>query len=206
MRPMPLRVHLFSFNSVLIICVCVSCFALTADQTKRTTSKCLPISRDSDLYSPEKMGNTFAKPEDVPIKWYTDYVAAMPSQQGRNVAITGCTSGTGLEAAKAIVTRGGHALALNRPSERAKAAVATIKEAVKDGGKVTHVDCDLQDFASVRTAAAQIQKLVGTDGLHCLLNNAGVYPGLCPLFVSALKSHTACLFAVGNLRALSSFE
>lgn len=116
----------------------------------------------------------------IPIKWYNSYVESMPSQQGKNVAITGCTSGTGLEAAKAIASRGGNVFALNRPSERASAAVLAIKEACKDGGTVTHIDCDLQDFQSVRAAAEKMQKdgQVKANGLNCLLNNAGAPLGL----------------------------
>lgn len=119
------------------------------------------------------MGGQYSKP-DIPIKWYNDYVAAMPSQEGKNVAITGCTSGTGLETAKAIASRGGNIFALNRPSERATASLAAMKEACKDGGTATHIDCDLQDYASVRFAASQVKNAVQAKGLHCLLNNAGV--------------------------------
>ena len=97
----------------------------------------------------------------------------MPSQEGKHVAITGCTTGTGYEAAKAIVSRGGNVIALNRPSERAVACLADIRAACKEGANAQHVDCDLQDFASVRSAAAQVKQHVKGDGLHCLLNNAG---------------------------------
>lgn len=136
------------------------------------------------------MGGQYSKP-DVPIKWYNDYVAAMPSQEGKNVAITGCTSGTGLETAKAIASRGGHIFALNRPSERAVASLAAMKEACKDGGTATHIDCDLQDYASVRSAASQVKNAVQAKGLHCLLNNAGVFAE-CALFGASLElSHAS---------------
>jgi NAD(P)-dependent dehydrogenase (short-subunit alcohol dehydrogenase family) len=119
------------------------------------------------------MGGKYSKPDHVPNRWYDDYVAAMPSQAGKHIAITGCTSGTGFDAAKAIVSRGGNVIALNRPSERAVSALAAIQAACKDGATATHVDCDLQDFASVRSAAAEVSRKVQDAGLNCLLNNAG---------------------------------
>ena len=39
---------------------------------------------------------------------------------------------------------------------------------------VTHVDCDLADFDSVRRAAAQVAAETKDSGLDCLCNNAGV--------------------------------
>lgn len=121
------------------------------------------------------MGGKFSRPDKpFPIVWYNDFVASMPSQEGKHVAITGCTTGTGFEAAKAIVSRGGNVIALNRPSERAVLSLAAIKETCTDTGTCIHVDCDLQDFASVRSAAAEVKKHVTGTGLHCLLNNAGM--------------------------------
>lgn len=46
-------------------------------------------------------------------------------------------------------------------------------EAAKEGGTATQVDCDLQDFSSVRKAAAELKKHLKGKGLDGLLNNAG---------------------------------
>lgn len=60
------------------------------------------------------MGFFSALDEPVPDKYYDAYVKDMASQQGKAFAVTGTTSGTGFEAAKALASRGGRVLCLNR--------------------------------------------------------------------------------------------
>ena len=90
---------------------------------------------------------------------------------GRVAAVTGTTSGTGYVCARELARRGATVILLNRPSERSTAAQARLREEVPDGAFET-VDCDLQDFASVRQAAADLRGK--TDRLDVLCNNAGV--------------------------------
>jgi len=45
------------------------------------------------------MGSYFSK-EGAESKYYAEFEASLPSLQGKTVAFTGCTSGTGLVAAK----------------------------------------------------------------------------------------------------------
>lgn len=92
---------------------------------------------------------------------------------GKSLAITGCTTGTGAVAARTFASKGGTVFVLNRPSERAEAALKSLKSACKDGGTVTQVDCDLQNLASVRKAAESVTSAVGASGLDVLCNNAG---------------------------------
>jgi NAD(P)-dependent dehydrogenase (short-subunit alcohol dehydrogenase family) len=92
-------------------------------------------------------------------------------QSGRVAAITGTTSGTGFVCARELARLGAHVLLLNRPSERATSSLQDLKEAVPDG-QFTAIDCDLQDFDSVRAAAKRIRDEVGQ--LDILCNNAGV--------------------------------
>lgn len=61
-----------------------------------------------------------------------------------------------------------------RPSERATSSIATLRDFCGEGGSVEQVDCDLQDFASVRGAAEALITKTSATGLHGLLNNAGV--------------------------------
>lgn len=106
----------------------------------------------------------------------------------------GTTSGTGFEAAKAIVSKGGSVYALNRPSERAVASLQALNEACKEGGTATQVDCDLQDFSSVRAAAADVKKHLKGKGLDALLNNAGDLRDQTPesLLSTASSCYTCC--------------
>lgn len=90
---------------------------------------------------------------------------------GRVAAITGTTSGTGYVCARELARLGARVFLLNRPSERAAAALERLRGEVP-GGAFEVVDCDLQDFASVRSAAAAVRER--TDVLDILCNNAGV--------------------------------
>lgn len=110
-----------------------------------------------------------------PVKYLPAFEAQLPSLEGKTVAITGCTSGTGLQAAKVTVRKGvTNLILLNRASPRAESAEAEIKAAVPAGAKtkVTTIPCDLQDFESVKAAVATIKK--DHQSLDVLCNNAGV--------------------------------
>jgi NADP-dependent 3-hydroxy acid dehydrogenase YdfG len=106
-------------------------------------------------------------------RWHDDFVANMPSMSGKKVAITGTTTGTGFVAANALVRKGAHVFLLNRASERASTSLNAIRQVCKGDAKAVHGECDLQDFASVRAAAASVEQHLEGDGLYALLNNAG---------------------------------
>ena len=101
---------------------------------------------------------------------YHELKAVIPSQQGKIIAITGCTSGTGLVLAKTCAELGARVILLNRKSERADAA---LKELQGRNASAQHVELDLSSFASVRACAEQLHK-VCPDGIDVLCNNAGV--------------------------------
>eukprot|EP00927_Polykrikos_kofoidii_P068785 TRINITY_DN64117_c0_g1_i1.p1 TRINITY_DN64117_c0_g1~~TRINITY_DN64117_c0_g1_i1.p1 ORF type:complete len:380 (+),score=68.83 TRINITY_DN64117_c0_g1_i1:85-1224(+) len=106
-------------------------------------------------------------------------VEALPPLTGKCFAVTGTTSGTGYHACIAAIRKGASALfLLNRPSSRAAAAEAKLKDAVKASGSATiikAVDCDLQSFDSVCEAATSVQEAaVKFNGLDGLINNAGI--------------------------------
>ena len=89
---------------------------------------------------------------------------------------SGCTTGTGFHAAHAAVVRGAACvLLLNRMSARAEAAEAKLKTTAAAGTRVTTIEVDLQSFASVRAAAAQMNAVTAEyGGLDVLVNNAGI--------------------------------
>lgn len=93
---------------------------------------------------------------------------------GKVVAVTGCTSGTGLVLAMVCAEKGATVVLLNRPSERAETALHMIQKRVKNTALVTSVPCDLADFASVSDAGRQLTETFGECGIDVLANNAGV--------------------------------
>ena len=90
---------------------------------------------------------------------------------GRVAAITGTTSGTGYVCARELARLGAEVVLLNRPSDRAAAALARLRDALPEGRFVS-VDCDLQSFDSVRQAAASLRERFARIDILC--NNAGV--------------------------------
>lgn len=112
----------------------------------------------------------FPTPPRPTTKLYPAFIKTLPSLTGKTVAITGCTSGTGLVLARTCGELGARVVMLNRPSERAAAALLTLTQRQIDA---VLIPCDLQSFASVRTAAAALQTAC-PDGIDVLCNNAGV--------------------------------
>eukprot|EP00413_Alexandrium_margalefii_P016889 CAMPEP_0204526544 /NCGR_PEP_ID=MMETSP0661-20131031/8499_1 /ASSEMBLY_ACC=CAM_ASM_000606 /TAXON_ID=109239 /ORGANISM="Alexandrium margalefi, Strain AMGDE01CS-322" /LENGTH=343 /DNA_ID=CAMNT_0051532399 /DNA_START=80 /DNA_END=1111 /DNA_ORIENTATION=+ len=118
------------------------------------------------------MGGNYAKPAEIKSKYYPSYVQNdLPRMDGKTVAITGSTSGTGFICANALAGAGARVIMLNRPSARAEAAVKAVQEAVP-GSDVRHVACDLMSFDSVRKAAQQLKSELSE--LDVLCNNAGI--------------------------------
>lgn len=103
---------------------------------------------------------------------YTKFEKALPDLSGKVFAITGTTSGTGFAAARTAGLHKGTVLLLNRPSERSKSSLERLRASTPNGTFVP-IDCDLQDFASVRRASAEVRKKC-PNGLYCLCNNAGI--------------------------------
>jgi len=109
-------------------------------------------------------------------RFYESVVDGLPSLEGKCIAITGTTSGTGYWTALAACKKGAKAiLLLNRKSARSVLADGEITSA---GGNVTAVHtvvCDLSSFESVKTAATEVKALADQyGGLDVLACNAGV--------------------------------
>ena len=101
---------------------------------------------------------------------YPAFVATLPSMAGKTVAITGCTSGTGLVLARTCGDLGARVVMLNRPSPRADSALKALTE---QGIDAVQVPCDLQSFDNVRAAAVRLKDACA-GGVDVLCNNAGV--------------------------------
>lgn len=115
---------------------------------------------------------TYNKPI-LPSKFFPAFKDNMPDLNGKTFVITGTTSGTGKVAAHAIAEKGGRVIMLNRPSTRSTAAQEAVSSAFPTAD-VRTIDCDLQSFASVRSAVEQLKTACETDGVYALINNAGI--------------------------------
>eukprot|EP01035_Chromulina_nebulosa_P032719 gene32719-43731_t len=123
------------------------------------------------------MGNSSSYvPPALSNKHYTpEYVASLPSMEGKVVVVTGASTTTGLGwiAAKTFATKGARIFLLNRNSERAVNAEAQLKAAVP-GAAVSTIDCDLSSLNSTQSAADKLNAELRDIGIDVLCNNAGV--------------------------------
>ena len=117
------------------------------------------------------MENSYKKP-DLKSLYFDQEVEKIPSLEGKTIAITGTTSGTGFIAAKTVAEKGAKTLLLNRKSDRSKESYDLLMDTCS-GADFVNVECDLQSFSSVKKASGIINHLC-EDGLDVLCNNAGV--------------------------------
>lgn len=92
-------------------------------------------------------------------------VTAGMDLRGRTIAITGASSGIGLELARVFVARGAQVLALCRTMERARGVALVAPGA-------TPIACDLEDPRSILAAVAAVREF--GEPLDALIANAGI--------------------------------
>ena len=94
------------------------------------------------------MGVSSSKPHPIETKWFPDFETNLPSLEGKTVAVTGCTSGTGYIVARTAAKKGAaNVLMLNRESERSKKAEESLKAedgVSTDKTNIETIPCDLQ--------------------------------------------------------------
>lgn len=113
----------------------------------------------------------YDKPAQIDHAYFPALKDSLPSASGKVVAVTGCTTGTGLVLAEVAAEKGATVLLLNRPSPRADAALKMVQAK----GKAVHVDCDLTSFAAVKKAIATMTRMRECyGGLDVLCCNAGI--------------------------------
>lgn len=109
---------------------------------------------------------------EISSKHFPSFRARLPSMADKTVVITGTTSGTGQIAARTVADLGAKVVVLNRASDRSTSSFAQLTAAFPEAD-LHNVECDLQSFASVTEAAAQVA-MICPEGVHVLANNAGV--------------------------------
>ena len=127
--------------------------------------------------SPRKKG-TAPSPAEMVLEnhCFEATVEKLPSLEGKAIAITGTTSGTGYWCAMTAIQKGASCVfLLNRQSDRSAFTDSEMKAAATSATAVLSVDCDLNSFASCRAAAEKVlvtsKDFGGLDVLAC---NAGV--------------------------------
>lgn len=111
----------------------------------------------------------FPAPPRPTTKLYPAFVKTLPSMNGKTVAITGCTSGTGLVLARTCGELGKRVIMLNRPSERADAALQALTQP-----KIDAVLVPLRSTELCQRAQQQRINALCQNGIDVLCNNAGV--------------------------------
>ena len=95
----------------------------------------------------------------------------IPDQSGRVALVTGATSGTGFETAKALAGRGATVVLACRNETKALGA-QHLSQVAHPGARVEVLPLDLSSLRSVRAAATSFKARF--DRLDLLINNAGV--------------------------------
>ena len=113
------------------------------------------------------MGAALGQPKT---RLFEEYKATL-AMRGKTLAITGCTSGTGLVLARTMAELGAEVFMLNRRSKRADEALQEVQAL---SPLVTMIECDLMSFESVKKAAAELIEKLSSKGLDVLCNNAGI--------------------------------
>ncbi|MFT7475285.1 MAG: NAD(P)-dependent dehydrogenase (short-subunit alcohol dehydrogenase family) [Verrucomicrobiales bacterium] len=97
--------------------------------------------------------------------------ADIPSQIGRNIIVTGATSGIGLQTVRELARRGARVILAARNEVKAASVLAGLwKEMPEARLEVHHLD--VSNLASVRSFAGWY--LERDEPLHVLINNAGI--------------------------------
>ncbi|KAM0811765.1 putative Ketoreductase (KR) domain-containing protein [Seiridium cardinale] len=109
---------------------------------------------------------------------FTEASVPAGSQTGRTFIVTGGNSGIGYELCKLLFGTGATVYMCARSTEKAEAAIESIKQSVEhpvtEGGQLKVLLTDLSDLRSVRDAAETFARQ--ESKLHVLWNNAGMGP------------------------------
>lgn len=89
--------------------------------------------------------------------------------KGKNILVTGGSSGIGYYIAKKCASCGAHVIITGRNVEKLEIARDAI------GNNVDALEWDITDFSGIEEKLNQVNSIFGGD-LNCLVNNAGIQP------------------------------
>lgn len=101
--------------------------------------------------------------------WTPDRIGSL---EGKTYVITGTTSGTGLEAAKILLSKGAKVLMLNRNLQKSEDTISSLKQALDKNINVSTIQMDLSEQSSVKQAAEKVLNTV--TQIDALLCNAAI--------------------------------
>ena len=101
--------------------------------------------------------------------WTPDRIGNL---EGKTYVITGTTSGTGLEAAKILLSKGAKVVMLNRNLQKSEDTISTFKQALGKDINASVIHMDLSEQSSVKKAAEEVLKSVSR--IDALLCNAAI--------------------------------
>jgi NAD(P)-dependent dehydrogenase (short-subunit alcohol dehydrogenase family) len=100
-----------------------------------------------------------------PIGWTPERLGSL---DGKTFLITGANSGTGFQAARTFLSKGGKVVMLNRSQDKSRAAIEELKNEFGPQARVSFIQLDLASLAGVRKAAAEVLETVPRiDALIC---------------------------------------
>lgn len=97
--------------------------------------------------------------------WTPDRLGSLA---GKTYLITGANTGAGFEASKILLSKGAEVVMLNRNATKSANAIQELKAEFGANAKVSFVQMDLAELASVRTAAKHVrERIPKIDALIC---------------------------------------
>ena len=99
-----------------------------------------------------------------------------PRLEGRLAVVTGATGGIGVEIARGLARRGASLLLPCRNPEKGARVAESLRASAAPDARIELVRMDLEDLASVRSAASELEARAAGRGIDLLVENAGVWP------------------------------
>ena len=121
--------------------------------------------------------------------------------KGRTAIITGCSTGLGVQMAKALANQGANIVALARRQDKIEAVANEIKE--QFGVETLAVKCDITDTEAVKAAVKKV--LDHFKRIDILINNTNLADETTPMMIeNGEKTVLRCAEKMGVKRVITA--